>query len=89
MALGASRSHILRLMLYRGLTLAAIGLGIGIASAALLTRFSTGLLYGVKPLDGATFAAMTLVLLVVSCLASLIPAWRAAMLDPNEILRSQ
>lgn len=89
MALGASRSHILRLMLYRGLTLAAVGLGIGIGSAALLTRFSVGLLYGIKPLDATTFAGMSLVLLAVSSVASLIPAWRAAMLEPNEILRSQ
>ena len=88
-ALGAPRGNVLQLMLFRGLKLTALGLVAGLASAALLTRVVAGLLYQVKPLDGMTFAAMTLVLLFVSCLASLIPAWRAAMLDPNETLRSQ
>jgi putative ABC transport system permease protein len=88
-ALGAPRANVLQLMLFRGLRLAVLGLCFGLATAAVLTRFVAGLLYDVKPLDAITFAGMTMVLLAVSCLASLIPAWRAAMLDPNDTLRSQ
>jgi predicted permease len=87
-ALGAPRSNVLKIVLVRGLALAVVGLCTGLLAAALLTRFAAGLLYGVKPLDTATFAIMTLVLLAVSAIASLIPAWRASMLDPNQTLRS-
>jgi predicted permease len=87
MALGAPRLSVLQLMLFRGLKMAAIGAAAGLVAASLLTRFVATLLYGVKPLDAVTFAGMTLVLLLVSCLASLIPAWRGAMLDPNSALR--
>jgi putative ABC transport system permease protein len=88
-ALGAPRANVLQLMLYRGLKLAVFGLIAGLVSAALLTRFVAGVLYDVKPLDVITFTTMTTVLLSVSVVASLIPAWRAAMLDPNETLRKQ
>lgn len=88
-ALGAPRSNVLQLMLYRGLRLAGIGLALGLVLAVVLTRFVAGLLYGVKPLDAVTFATTTAVLLVVSGMASLIPAWRAALLDPNDTLRQQ
>jgi ABC-type antimicrobial peptide transport system permease subunit len=88
-ALGASRGHVLRLMLSRGMRLAAVGLALGLVLAVVLTRFVTGLLYGVKPLDGVTFTTTTMVLLGVALVASVIPAWRAALLDPNETLRKQ
>jgi ABC-type antimicrobial peptide transport system permease subunit len=87
-ALGAPRSNVLKIVLVRGLALAVVGLCTGLFAAALLTRFAAGLLYGVKPLDTATFGIMTLVLLAVSAIASFIPAWRASMLDPNQTLRS-
>jgi predicted permease len=88
-ALGAPRGSVLQLMLFRGLRLAGIGVCAGLMGAALLTRFVAGLLYDVKPLDTATFATMTLVLLAVSALSCLIPAWRAATLDPIDTLRNQ
>jgi len=88
-ALGAPRTHVLQLMLSRGLTLASTGLAVGLAASTLLTRFVAGLLYAVKPLDAATFASMASVLLLVATVACLIPAWQAAMLDPNETLRNQ
>jgi len=88
-ALGAQRSNVLNLMLFRGLRLALIGLCVGIASAALLTRFVANLLFNTRPLDATTFTTMALVLLAVSSIASLIPAWRASLLDPNEVLRNQ
>ena len=56
--------------------------------AKLLTHAISALLYGVKPLDTPTFIAMTVLLAVVSVLASFIPAWRAASLDPIETLRN-
>jgi ABC-type antimicrobial peptide transport system permease subunit len=88
-ALGAPRSHVLQLMLSRGLTLTCVGLAVGLACSALLTHFVAGLLYNVKALDAVTFASMALVLLLVSTVACLIPAWQAAMLDPNDTLRKQ
>ena len=88
-ALGAQRSNVLQLILLRGLGLAVVGLCIGIATAALLSHFISGVLYQVKPLDALTFVGTSLVLLIVSCVASLIPAYRASRLDPNESLRAQ
>jgi predicted permease len=88
LALGASRSHVLQLLLVRGMILSGVGLTFGIAAASLLTRFVSGLLFQVKALDAFTFTTMALVLLAVSAVASLIPAWRAAMLDPIKTLRN-
>jgi predicted permease len=88
-ALGAQRSTVLKLIMVRGLGLAVIGLCIGVAVAAVLSRFISGVLYEVKPLDVLTFGGTAVVLLAVSCVASLIPAYRASRLDPNESLRAQ
>jgi predicted permease len=88
-ALGAQRSTVLQLILVRGLGLAVIGLCIGVVVAAALSRFISGVLYEVKPLDVLTFGGTAAVLLVVSCVASLIPAYRASRLDPNDSLRAQ
>ncbi len=88
MALGATRANVMKLLLSRGLALTGTGLGIGIAAAGLLTHFVTGLLFGVKALDLPTFAMTTGILLAVSAIASFLPAWRAAQLNPNETLRS-
>jgi putative ABC transport system permease protein len=89
MALGAQRTNVLGLILNRGLTLAVIGVALGVAVSALLTRFLGSLLYGVKPLDPVTFVCVALVLLAVSAIASVIPASRAASLDPMKTLRDQ
>jgi predicted permease len=89
MAIGAQRSDMLRMILRRGLRLAAIGLAAGLVASAVLTHFLTHLLYGVKPLDFATFAIVSAVLLAVSALASFAPAWRASRLDPMKTLRDQ
>jgi predicted permease len=88
-ALGAQRGNVLQLILVRGLGLAAIGLCLGVATAALLSHFIASVLYQVKPLDLVTFAGTTIVLFGVSCVASLIPAYRASRLDPIETLRAQ
>lgn len=89
MAIGAQRSEVLRMILQRGLRLAAIGLAAGLIASALLTGFLSHMLYGVKPLDPITFAIVGLTLLVVSALASFAPAWRASRLDPMKTLRDQ
>ena len=89
LALGAQRDSVLGLILRRGMLLAAAGLAIGIVASLLLTRFMQELLYGVKPFDPLTFVAVSAVLLLVSLVASSVPAYRAARLDPMQTLRDQ
>jgi len=89
MALGARQSDVLGMIVRRGLTLALIGLGPGLVISAIVTRLLSGMLYGIRPSDPLTFGTMTGVLLLVSFLASSIPAYRAAQLDPIETLREQ
>jgi predicted permease len=87
LALGADRPAILRLILGQGLLLTGIGLAIGLAGAAVLTRALSGLIYGVGRLDPLTFAAVPALLCVVALLACLLPARRAASVDPIATLR--
>jgi hypothetical protein len=88
-ALGASRGELLALVVREGLTTSGIGLALGLATAALLTRLMQGVLFGVTPLDLLSFAAAPLALLVVACAASLLPGRRAASTDPAEALRCE
>jgi putative ABC transport system permease protein len=89
MALGASTRDVLRAVLRQGLTLTLLGLCIGTAGALLVSRWLTGLLFGVTATDPFSFAAVSLVLLVVSSAASYIPARRAAAIDPMAAMRSE
>jgi putative ABC transport system permease protein len=89
MALGAQRGDVLALILRRGLTLAGIGVTLGLAGSALLTRFVASMLYGVHAFDPATYIAVTTLLIAISLLASAAPAWRAARVDPMKTLRDQ
>jgi ABC-type antimicrobial peptide transport system permease subunit len=86
-ALGALPWEVLRMVARRAMGLAALGALIGLGAAALATRLLTSLLYGVRPLDPVSFTAGTLVLALLALAASLIPARRAASLDPVEALR--
>ena len=86
-ALGAPRSDVLGMIVKRGLILAMIGTGIGLALSAFATRFISGLLFDVQPIDPLTFAVTSALLLLVSVAASSVPAYRAALLDPIQTLR--
>src|SRR5262249_33956626 len=89
MALGADRTRVLRMVLGRGAALAGLGLAIGIAGAAAVTRVLQGLLYGVSATDPVTFAAMAVLLGVVALAACVAPARRAARVDPAAALRAE
>ena len=86
-ALGAKRSHILKLVIGRGVAMAFIGIVLGIVASLGLTRFLAGLLYGVTAVDPITFIIISILLLVVAVLASYIPARRATKVDPLVALR--
>jgi predicted permease len=87
--LGASRREIVGLVLRQGMKLAAIGMAAGLVAALALTRFMAGLLYGVRPADPATLAAVTLLLGGIAFLACYIPARRATAVDPAIALRCE
>ena len=87
MAFGAQPSGIFRMIVGQGLKLSAIGVGIGLVAAFLLTRAMTKLLVGVTPTDPLTFVTMMVVFFVIAALACWIPARRAASVQPNVALR--
>jgi putative ABC transport system permease protein len=86
-ALGASRGDVLQMILARGVVITGVGLLIGIVGAAALTRLLSSLLYEVRPVDPMTFAVVSLLLAATSMVASYIPAWRAAKVEPMVALR--
>jgi predicted permease len=87
MALGATRHTILRGVLTRAGARVAVGLGLGLAGAAVASRSLRGLLFGVAPNDGATYAAVLAVVLVAVTLAAYLPARRAGRAEPQGLLR--
>jgi predicted permease len=87
LAIGADRGQVLRLILGHGLRLAAVGLVAGLAGAVALSRLMRTVLYDVQPTDAATYSAVTAVLLGAALAASVLPAWRAARVDPVTALR--
>jgi putative ABC transport system permease protein len=89
MAMGATPAGVLRLFVGAALRRAGAGVAAGALAAAAVTRLLTGLLYGIRPTDPATFAAAALLLLVVASLASFVPARRAVAADPLAALRSE
>ena len=89
MALGAPRRGILALVLGQGAVLAGIGVVAGLAGAFAVTRYLSSLLFGITPLDSATFVAVALVFAGVALLASYMPARRAMGVDPLVALRSE
>jgi putative ABC transport system permease protein len=87
MALGASRSDVLRMVLGESMRLAVLGVTGGLIAAFALTRVLASLLYGVSATDPLTFGAMALLLTLVALMASWIPAHRATRVDPLVALR--
>jgi len=89
LALGAQQRDVFGFVVRRGLVLAAIGLTVGLIGLVIVGRVVADMLYGVRAFDPLTVAAASVVLLLVSLLASAAPAWRAARLEPTEALREQ
>lgn len=87
MALGADRSKIRNLVVRQGMTLAIIGVIIGVGAAFALTRFIASFLYGVKAWDPLVFIAVPITLAAVAFVSTWVPAHRASRLDPMEALR--
>ena len=88
-ALGARRRHVLGLVVGQGFALTLVGIACGLAGAVGMTRFLLSLLYGVRPTDPLTFAAVSALLTGVALLACSIPALRAARVDPIVALRHE
>jgi predicted permease len=89
MALGADRGLILGMMLRRGIVLVGIGLGIGILASLGAEQSLRSFLYGVSPMDALTYISVTVILMLVGTVAALIPARRAASIEPSEALRAE
>ena len=89
MALGATRGRVVTLIVREGLTLAAIGLGVGLVGAYFIGRAMQSGLYGVSALDFRAFLAVGVVLLVTALLACYLPALRAASTEPMKVLRTE
>ena len=87
--LGAARADLLRMVLGQGMRLVLAGLAIGLLGAFALTRVMKSLLFGVSATDPVTFGAVATILVGVSLLASLVPALRAARVDPVVALRTE
>jgi predicted permease len=88
-AIGAQRQDILRLILGQGMRVALVGVAVGVLAGFGLTRLMASLLFGVNASDGLTFISVALILVLVSALASLIPARRATRIDPLIALRHE
>jgi predicted permease len=89
LALGATGREIVGLVLRHGLTMAVIGIAVGFAGAAGLTRLMRSLIFGVEPVDTATYAAVGVLLGVIAIIATLLPALRASRVDPVVSLRQE
>jgi putative ABC transport system permease protein len=89
LALGASRSNILRMVLRQGLRLAVVGAAVGLVCALIVSHLMASLLYGVRPTDPFTFAGVALLLVGVALLACYIPARYATRVDPIVALRTE
>lgn len=88
-ALGARRQEVVRWVLAQGLTAVSAGMALGLLGAVATTRLLSGLLYETAPLDPVTFLLVTVVLALVALAANLVPALRAARVDPMQVLREE
>ena len=88
-ALGASRGDIVGLVVGQGMVLTALGMALGLCGAAFASRALLTLLFGISRLDPTTYAGVVAALAGVSFIASAVPAWRAARVDPSITLRAE
>ena len=88
-ALGAQNGQVRGMFLRQGLILTAVGVVIGLAGAAALTRSMKALLFEVSPLDPVTYAAVPVILMAAAALACYLPSRRATRIDPVEALRAE
>ncbi len=89
LALGAQRRDILRLVLSQGMSLAGIGVAIGMLGSLALSRFVSSLLFGVSATDGVTFGTVAALLLSIALVACLVPANRATKVDSMMAIRGE
>jgi putative ABC transport system permease protein len=88
MALGATPSNVVRLIIGQGMRVVAAGVAAGLAGALLVTRLMTNVVYGVRVTDPLTYVAVALLLTSVALLASYLPARRATLIDPLASMRA-
>lgn len=89
LALGAMQPRIIAAFLAQGLAVSIFGSAVGLAAAMALRKLIAGLLFGVSPSDAPTLAGVVLIMLAVAVIASLVPAIRAARIDPMQVLRDE
>ena len=88
-ALGASRSSVMRLVLAQGLGLTLVGLAVGLGGAIATARLLESVLFEVRPVDAGVYVAVALMLTLVAVAAGYLPARRASALDPAEVLKAE
>ena len=88
-AVGATRGHILAMVVRQGMMLTAVGIVIGLVGALAASQALITLLFGISRLDPATYFSVIALLAAVSSIACGVPAWRAARIDPASTLRSE
>jgi ABC-type antimicrobial peptide transport system permease subunit len=88
-AFGATKRDILQVVIAQGMKPTAVGIGIGLIAASAFGRVATSMIYGVSSRDLVTFLTVTMLLILVSFGASLIPALRATRVDPLAVLRDE
>jgi ABC-type antimicrobial peptide transport system permease subunit len=89
LTLGAQQGELRQMFLRYGLTLAGIGVVIGLGAAMGLMRLMKSLLFGISPFDPITYLAVPVILVMAAVLASYLPARRAATVDPMETLKAE
>ena len=89
MAIGARVEQVLRMVVMEGLRMTAAGLAVGIVAAFALGRLLSSLLFGVSSTDAVTYVVVSVLLASIALLASVVPAYRAARVDPIKTLREE